>query len=1011
MDTSSLSKEMEQNITDVGMTTNVQLFPEGQHADVLREETEEVATKLDFCKTGGHRSSFPNENVEKQPCKHEVIHANFSSMDKCSACFGPVAPLKWIGLRCKVCSKFWHKNCFAKFEKNDEEPLSWDIGFSSSDEEVSLSDEEYVPDSDSESCSSVELAAGYVNNVQNKCSSNEQNVKVATSECTKSQKTKLNQEGVSKGSQYLKAREVSCLNEDDLFCCLEELTSGESDNESDSSAEGTDLLSSTSQVKRLSEIKRSSKVDVLINRSDRVSLPRKDHKTPTSEQQLEIIGGTSALDLPGDYKDVSVAGAKGNMAGAEKCLQSSDISCSENKNYCYICGKPQSKISRHLKTHLTEVEVAEALSFPKRSKERKRLLEKIRNKGNYRHNSNVLEKGNGLLKVKRRPNKDCDSKQFVHCMYCKAMFGRKELWRHVRRCSSKPGSVSEHQGRTRVLGLAAMAESTSLQQISGGVWKLLSAMKQDDISSVVRNDFCILQLAQSFFNKHGNDPTKFEYIRQKLREIGRFLITLRSESSIYSLEEAIKPANFQHVIEAVKKVSGHDEEKNYYQRPSLALKLGHTLQKVCELIHCRGLMAEDEELIKSTETFRKLYTTKWSELISHRALSTMNEAKFNKPSTLPFTHDVQLLHKHLETTANAASENLKKTSSSQSYAELAKATLARVIIFNRRRAGEVSKMQLKSFQERENTLLHADVAVGLSKFEQKLCSHFSRVEIRGKRGRKVAVLLTPDMVDALTLLVNKRTECAVQDNCFLFARPKCQSHYRGQDCLRLYATQCGAQNPQHLRSTHLRKHVATLSQILNLKNNELDQVADFLGHDIRVHREYYRLPEATTQLAKISKLLLAMEKGCLPNFQGKSLDEIEIEDEINLTDGSDGTEPDSDTEDATLGTPRLNESQSIQPATEDNAGGSTDSISVGQVFTAAIKTSKKKSRTQWSKQEVTAVLKHFKDHITKGKLATMAECQQCKSAEDPVLAGRTVQNIRDFVRNRGITLKRKTMSN
>lgn len=77
-------------------------------------------------------------------------------------------------------------------------------------------------------------------------------------------------------------------------------------------------------------------------------------------------------------------------------------------------------------------------------------------------------------------------------------------------------------------------------------------------------------------------------------------------------------------------------------------------------------------------------------------------------------------------------------------------------------------------------------------------------------------------------------------------------------------------------STHLRKHVATLSQILNLKNHELDQVADFLGHDIHVHREYYRLPEATTQLAKISKLLLAMEKGSLTNLD-KSLEEIDIE--------------------------------------------------------------------------------------------------------------------------------------
>ncbi|XP_058230695.1 uncharacterized protein LOC131343211 [Hemibagrus wyckioides] len=216
---------------------------------------------------------------------------------------------------------------------------------------------------------------------------------------------------------------------------------------------------------------------------------------------------------------------------------------------------------------------------------------------------------------------------------------------------------------------------------------------------------------------------------------------------------------------------------NCYQTPTLALKLGHKLQKVCEIIHCTALMAEDEELIKSTETFKKLYSSKWSDFISHNALSTLNEAKFNKPLTLPFTHDVQLLHKHLETIADVSSEKLKQAPSPQ------------------------------------------------------LC----------------------------------------------------------QDCLRLYASQCGAQNPEHLKSTHLRKHVATLSQILNLKNNELDQVADFLGHDIHIHREYYRLPDATFQLAKISKLLLAMEKGRLPDIQGKSLDDIEIEDEIN-TDGSAGSE-------------------------------------------------------------------------------------------------------------------------
>ncbi|KAJ4918539.1 hypothetical protein JOQ06_026217 [Pogonophryne albipinna] len=212
------------------------------------------------------------------------------------------------------------------------------------------------------------------------------------------------------------------------------------------------------------------------------------------------------------------------------------------------------------------------------------------------------------------------------------------------------------------------------------------------------------------------------------------------------------------------------------------------------------------------------------------------------------------------------------------------------------------------------------------------------------------------MLDALSLLVSKITECGVYStNVFLFARPKCMSYYRGQDCLRLHASKCGAKHPEHLKSTHLRKHVATLSQVLNLKNNELDQVADFLGHDIRVHRDFYRLPVPTTQLAKISKLLLTMEKGQLSSIQGKSLDEIDIE-----------------------GKDHENARRTIQKL--------------------------------WAKDEVAAVMRHFKCHIAKGNLATKSECQHCKLVEGKVLDERTVQNVKDFVRNRGIARKRQSQS-
>ncbi|XP_076128614.1 uncharacterized protein LOC143117439 isoform X1 [Alosa pseudoharengus] len=70
----------------------------------------------------------------------------------------------------------------------------------------------------------------------------------------------------------------------------------------------------------------------------------------------------------------------------------------------------------------------------------------------------------------------------------------------------------------------------------------------------------------------------------------------------------------------------------------------------------------------------------------------------------------------------------------------------------------------------------------------------------------------------------------------------------------------------------------------------MDQLADFLGHNIAVHRKFYRLPEGTLQLAKVSKVLMAMERGCLMDYKGKNLDEIEIDPNETIPEESDHSE-------------------------------------------------------------------------------------------------------------------------
>lgn len=177
---------------------------------------------------------------------------------------------------------------------------------------------------------------------------------------------------------------------------------------------------------------------------------------------------------------------------------------------------------------------------------------------------------------------------------------------------------------------------------------------------------------------------------------------------------------------------------------------------------------------------------------------------------------------------------------------------------------------------RDNSPFNEDVGEALTDLEKMLCHHFERVEIRGKCGRKVPIILTPAMVQSLELLVKERSSCGVGENLYLFARPGFDTRLRGSDCIRELAKNCGAQKPEALSSTKLRKQVATLSRVLNLNDTEQDLLADFLGHDIRVHRKFYRLPEGTLQLAKISKVLMACEQGRLAEFKGKSLDQISI---------------------------------------------------------------------------------------------------------------------------------------
>lgn len=287
-------------------------------------------------------------------------------------------------------------------------------------------------------------------------------------------------------------------------------------------------------------------------------------------------------------------------------------------------------------------------------------------------------------------------------------------------------------------------------------------------------------------------------------------------------------------------------------------------------------MNADQQKRQNAEGFVELYDCEWAERISGAALTTLNVNRFNKPKLLPLVADVVGLHSYLKVEIQKIKKILMEKPS-RTYKDFASLCLTQLILFNRRRSGEAQRIKISDFENgMKLSIADEDVKKSLTSFEIKLCETHKRIEIMGKKGRKVAVILTEAMTENLQLL-RRVQELLDFQSVYLFGIMDSVHPYRGNDTLRKHAVDSGAKAPELLTSTKLRKQLATLSQVLNLQENSQDMLANFMGHNIRVHREFYRLPESTLEVAKVAKVLHLINKGDISQYRDKDLDAIEID--------------------------------------------------------------------------------------------------------------------------------------
>ena len=129
-------------------------------------------------------------------------------------------------------------------------------------------------------------------------------------------------------------------------------------------------------------------------------------------------------------------------------------------------------------------------------------------------------------------------------------------------------------------------------------------------------------------------------------------------------------------------------------------------------------------MIKSAKRFIDLFESEWTTKISSRSLASLGSKKQNKVDYLPLAEDLTKLKDHLDSKMESLSSALTTEGSVNldKWSNLAKATLSRIILFNKRRSGVTATLEISQFINRPDwSCCSSDMKKSLSPLERRLC--------------------------------------------------------------------------------------------------------------------------------------------------------------------------------------------------------------------------------------------------------------------------------------------------
>ena len=287
--------------------------------------------------------------------------------------------------------------------------------------------------------------------------------------------------------------------------------------------------------------------------------------------------------------------------------------------------------------------------------------------------------------VVKRPSKPRKVKDFLPCPYCFGFYVKEEMWRHAKKCLHATPNQDQRslQKRSKLLLMAAVSKDTPISELE-------QSLHDDEVKRTILGDKIIRCLGSILLQKYG--PQKKNDICQRMRQLARLKQLCAKGHSYMDLLCGSQYDNIKKATDTLCGAFVGDDGRNSYISPSLALRLGHLLKKIAEVKIGICLRNDDTDGVRQAETFLRLLNSEWTDSVSTNAQNTLKRRKDNDPVELPLTEDLLKVRNYMNKSIPDLAMQLKEAKTYSAWRKLAQMTLARLVVFNKRRPSEVAKL-------------------------------------------------------------------------------------------------------------------------------------------------------------------------------------------------------------------------------------------------------------------------------------------------------------------------------